>query len=122
MINSPVNMSPLYHSITQTPTMLRVSLLALACLLARALANEDQIVTPKIANGLDMGFVFIQGANISTQQYLPTASAILDQAASVNYRLWIGLPHCPMVSSRNDYHLETTISGTFLFWYGRPDH
>lgn len=61
--------------------------------------TKDQLLAPKSSTmGPDIGFVIMQGAAYPTQTYIPLATAIQEQGAAQQYRIWVSIPHSPLVS------------------------
>jgi len=78
-------------------TMLRVLSLvaAIACASAAPLAstNQDHVLKPTKTSGPVKMMVFIPGANVPTEFYLPTVKAIQDAS---DLQLWVVIPAMPL--------------------------
>lgn len=69
-----------------------VALLALAAAFAPASADSDIILPPTKTTGTAAALIFIQGASITTNAYLPLITALRDAYASP---LWVAIPAFP---------------------------
>ena len=79
----------LAEGVTHPPEMNQSVLCSILCLCVNVSIGDDVILKPLKQGQPQVGMVFIQGAQVKPEQYIPLATAI--QNAN-NYSLWIGIP------------------------------